>query len=125
MTPPTVAGWNLALRFLLELAALAGLGIATWKLSPEPWRWGALILVPVVAAVAWTVFNVPDDPSRSGGAPIVVNGWLRLVIETTILAAGAVALYVTDRPWLGGAFAAAIAIHYATSWSRVRWLLDA
>lgn len=28
MNPPVMAGWNLALRFGLELGALAGLGLA-------------------------------------------------------------------------------------------------
>ena len=33
MTAPSMAGWNLGLRFGLELAALAGFGVAAWKLS--------------------------------------------------------------------------------------------
>ena len=94
MNPPTMAGWNLALRFGLELAALLGLGLAAWKFTPGPARWAAVALVPIAAAVIWGVFNVLDDPSRSGAAPVEVTGWVRLAIELAILAAGVAAFAI-------------------------------
>jgi hypothetical protein len=122
-SPPEMAGWNLALRFGLELAALAGFGFAAWKLTSSPLRWIAVIAVPIAAATVWGVFNVLNDPSRSGAAPVEVNGWTRLAIELLILGGGAAAVALAGRRDLGIAFALLIALHYATSWSRLEWLI--
>lgn len=122
--PPTMAAWNLALRFGLELGALAGLGLAAWQLTTGPLRWAAVTLVPVTAAAVWGVFNVRNDPSRSGSAPIEVNGWTRLTIELVILGAGAAALAFAGRRDIGIAFALLVAFHYAASTSRINWLAE-
>lgn len=124
MAPPTMAGWNLALRFGLELAALAGLGLAAWKFAPGPARWAAMALVPIAAAVIWGVFNVLDDPSRSGGAPIEVNGWIRLAIELVILGGGAAAYFLAGRWEIGIALAVLIVAHNVASFNRLEWLVQ-
>jgi hypothetical protein len=121
---PEMAGWNLALRFGLELGALAGLGLAVWKLTSGPLRWVAVIALPVAAVTAWGVFNVLDDPSRSGAAPIEVNGRIRLGIELLILGGGAAALALAGHRDLSIAFAVLIVFQYATSWSRLEWLIQ-
>jgi hypothetical protein len=123
--PPELARWNLALRFGLELGALAGLGFAAWQLTSGPIRWAAVIAVPVVAAAIWGVFNVLDDPSRSGNAPIEINGWTRLAIEIIILGGGAAAVAFAGRREIGVAFSVLIVAHYAASWSRLEWLVQA
>ncbi len=125
MNPPSMAGWNLALRFGLELGALAGLGAAAWSLSSGPIRWAAVIAVPVAAAAVWGIFNVLNDPSRSGAAPIEVTGWTRLGIELLVLGGGAAALVVFGPRELGVVFSVLIVAHYAASWSRVEWLIQA
>lgn len=117
-----MAGWNLALRFGLELAALAGFGTFAWRQTSGPLRWVAVLALPLVAAAAWTAFNVPDDPSRSGAAPIVVPGGARLAIEVVILCAGAAAMVVAHRP-VGIVLLALILVHYAASVRRIAWLL--
>ncbi|MDJ0767933.1 MAG: DUF2568 domain-containing protein [Ilumatobacter sp.] len=123
MTAPALAGWNLALRFGLELAALAGLAVVAWRFGAGPVRWIAVVAVPLLAAAAWGVFNVAGDPSRSGQAPVEVAGWLRLTIELLILGGGAVALAVAFRVDVGIAVGLLVMLQYATSWSRVDWLL--
>ncbi len=123
MTPPTMAGWNLALRFGLEIGALVGLGAAAWSMSTGATRWVAVIAVPVVAATLWGVFNVLNDPSRSGEAPVEVAGWVRLAIELAILGGGALALGIAAGRIYGVGFALLVVIHYAASWSRVQWLV--
>ena len=125
MSAPVMAGWNLALRFVLELVALAGLAMLAWGLTPGAARWLAVVVVPVAAAAAWGVFNVVGDPSRSGGAPVEVSGWSRLGLELVVLGTGAVALAIATRPVLGVAAAVMIGIHYAASWQRLTWLVDA
>lgn len=125
MTPPTMAAWNLALRFALELGALAGLALAAWRVWPGPARWFGMVLVPVGAAVVWAVFNVLDDPSRSGAAPVEVNGRVRLAIELSVLGGGAAAVGIAARPVLGIVFGLAIVGHYLASLDRVEWLVQA
>jgi hypothetical protein len=125
MNPPAMAGWNLALRFGLEIAALVGLAAAAWSLTSGPLRWLAVVAVPVAAATCWGVFNVVDDPSRSGEAPVEVPGWLRLALEILILGGGAAGFAVAGRPGVGLVLVVLIVLQYATSWSRVEWLLQA
>jgi hypothetical protein len=124
MTPPDMAGWNLALRFGLELAAITGLAMAAWKLSSGNFRWVAVIAVPIVAVAIWGIFNVLDDPSRSGEAPVEVSGWIRLAIELAILGGGAAAFAIAQRPTIAITVAVLIVIQYATSWSRIEWLIQ-
>lgn len=125
MTPPTMASWNLALRFGLEVAAFTGLAMAAWSLTSGLPRWIAVVAVPVMAATAWGVFNVLDDPSRSGEAPVEVHGWTRLAIELLILGGGAAAFAIADRPAIALGLAILIVIQYATSWNRIEWLVHA
>jgi len=124
MSPPVMAGWNLALRFGLEVAAFVGLGAAAWDQTTGATQWIAVIAVPVGAMAVWGIFNVLNDPSRSGKAPVEVPGWVRLAIELLILGAGTFALGAVWSSSLGIAVAVLIALHYAASWSRVRWLLN-
>lgn len=117
-----MAAWNLALRFLLEVAALVGLGVLAWRLGPDGWRWLLVVVVPGLAAVGWALFNVAGDPSRSGRAPVPVDGTIRLALEIAILAAGALGLWQWN-PAGGVVDAALVLFHYAVSWERIRWLV--
>jgi hypothetical protein len=124
MNPPEMAGWNLALRFGLEMGALIGLGVAAWQSASGLAQWIAAIAIPLAAAALWGTFNVLNDPSRSGEAPVEVAGWLRLVIELIILGGGAVAIGIVGGPLAGIGFAVLILFHYAASWSRIQWLMS-
>ncbi|MER9136856.1 YrdB family protein [Mesorhizobium sp. M0830] len=117
------AWWNLTLRFLLELAALLGLGIASWALSHDWWRWVAALAIPLVAAALWGTFAVLNDPSRSGRAPVPVPGAVRLVIELVILFGGAAGFYLAGQTTTGIVMALLIVISYAFSLDRLAWLL--
>jgi hypothetical protein len=118
-----MAGWNLALRFGLEVGALLSLGVGGWKLTQGPIRWVLAIVIPLGAATAWGVFNVLEDPSRSGKAPVAVKGWIRLIVELTILVAGAAAMWMAGRPAIAFVLAVLLVVHYGLSWNRVRWLI--
>lgn len=124
MTPPAMAGWNLALRFGLELAAIGGLAAWAWRSNDSAARWLAVIALPAAAITVWAAFNVPGDPSRSGRAPVEVAGWLRLAIELAILGAGAAALAVGGPLWLGLGVGALTVGHYFASTARLSWLLQ-
>lgn len=124
MTAPEMAGWNLALRFGLEIAALVGLAAGAWAVSTGWVRWVAVVVVSLGAATIWGTFNVVGDPSRSGEAPVEVAGWIRLLIELFVLAAGVAGFVLADRPLVAGVLAVLVIFHYATSVSRIRWLLE-
>ena len=113
---------NLALRFLLELAALVGVGFLGYLLS---FGWPRFLLaaaLPIAAAAIWGTFAVPDDPSRSGSAPVPVAGWVRLLIEATVLGLGIAGLATASRTVALVVMASVIG-HYLLSLDRIRWLL--
>lgn len=114
---------NLGLRFLLELVALWALGLWGWKTGEGALRWVLVLGLPLVAAVAWGIFAVPDDPSRSGGAPVPVPGVLRLVLELALFVFAVLSLRgVGLERWSMG-LAVVVILHYAVSYDRVAWLL--
>jgi hypothetical protein len=117
------AWWNLTLRFLLELAALLGLGIAGWGLSEGWWRWLLALALPLIAAALWGTFAVANDPSRSGRAPVPVPGTVRLVLELVILFGGAACFYAAGYKTTAIVVALLIALSYAFSRDRLQWLL--
>jgi hypothetical protein len=117
------ARWNLTLRFLLELAALVGLGMAGWSLSDEWLRWILTLGLPLIAAVLWGTFAVPDDQSRSGRAPVPVPGAVRLVMELINLFGGAAGFHAAGHTTTGIIMALLIAVSYAFSLDRLAWLL--
>jgi hypothetical protein len=121
--PGGVPAWNLVLRFLLELGALAGFAFAGWRLFDGPAAVVLAVLLPLVAAVAWGVFTVPDDPSRGGRSPVAVPGAIRLALELLVFFGGAVAIAVAGAPVVAAVFGALIVLHLAFSGRRLRWLL--
>ena len=114
---------NLLLRFCLELAALAGIGMAAFHVGEGVIAYFAAVIAVLLAAIIWGVFNVPGDPSRSGKAPVRISGAVRLVIELSILLGGSAGFYLAGYLWLALAHAALILLHYALSGERLRWLL--
>ena len=115
---------NLALRFLLELAALAAMASYGWQLTDNgPLRLLAALSIPLIAAAAWGVFAVPGDRSRSGNAPVPIAGFVRLFLELAFFGFAAWSLYASGALAMGSVFAALVILHYAVSYERIRWLL--
>jgi hypothetical protein len=124
MNPPEMRKWNLALRLGLEIGALTGLGVAAWNQTDGAIRWIAVIALPLIAAALWGTFNVLDDPSRSGEAPVEVPGRVRLAIELLVLVSGWIAYAIAGHPAIGATFAALTILHYAVGRARIHWLLS-
>ena len=114
---------NLALRFLLEIIALFIIGY--WGLSQHTGIWRFLLGIggPVIAATIWATFGVPDDPSRSGKAPVAVPGVLRLILELSLFGFAAWALHDAGSLPLALLLAGITIGHYALSYDRVTWLI--
>ena len=114
---------NLGLRFLLELAALTALGLWGWQYNNGTWlRFILAIGLPIIMAAIWGIFNVPNDPSRSGAAPIVVPGIIRLTIELAIFILSTWALYDLGYYRLSGLLGSVAILHYLVSYDRIIWL---
>jgi hypothetical protein len=109
---------------LLELVALGALGWLGFQRGPGPWRWVLAAALPIVAITLWGVFNVPGDPSRGGGAPVVVPGWLRLGVEALVLGGAAAALLLLEHRLSATIFVTLTLLHYALSLDRLRWLIE-
>ena len=113
---------NLALRFLLELAALIGLGFLGYLLSVGWPKFLLAAALPIGAAAIWGTLAVPDDPSRSGNAPVPVAGWVRLMLEAAVFGLGIAGL-ATASEVVALLVLALVVAHYALSVDRIRWLL--
>ncbi len=115
---------NLALRFLLELAALFSAGMWGWNQSNEWPKYFLALGIPVILAAMWGIFAVPGDPSRSGSAPIITPGIVRLCLELTIFGFATWSLY--DLGWnrVGLILGIVVVLHYAASYDRLMWLLN-
>ena len=116
---------NLALRFVLEIAALVALGYWGFDQHDGLWRFLSGLGLPLLAAAAWGTFAVSGDRSRSGKAPVPVPGWVRLLLELAFFGLAAWALYGAGKPVLALILAGITLAHYAASYDRVAWLLSA
>lgn len=111
---------NLGLRFLLEIAALVSLGIWGWQKGDGLVRFLLAVGVPLLAAILWATFRVPNDP---GTAPIAIPGILRLVLELAFFAFATWALYDSKFVTPAWIFGIITLLHYISSYDRIIWLI--
>ena len=115
---------NLAIRFLLEVTGLVALAWVGWQYGKGSYRYVLAIGFPLIAAVLWGVFAVPDDPSRSGDAVVAIPGILRLILELAFFAAAAWSIIAVGTATMGWVYAVAVIVHYIVSVDRVLWLIQ-
>ncbi|MFG1792013.1 YrdB family protein [Nocardia sp. NPDC049149] len=115
----------LAIRFLLELAAITSFGVYGWRAFDSPWKFLLVAVLPLITAALWGTFAVPDDPSRSGAAPVSVPGAVRLALELAILFGGTAALWAAGLPRLALISTAILIAYHALAYDRPLWLLRA
>jgi hypothetical protein len=114
---------NLAIRFALEVAAIISFAIWGLKLLDS---WVSIILailLPLIFALLWGVFAVPNDPSRSGKTVVVTPGLIRLVLELVLFGAAVWMLFDLEYLKLGWIFSSVAFLHYVSSYDRIAWLL--
>jgi len=114
---------NLAVRFFLEMSGLLTLGMWGWEKGDDTLKIIFALAIPIFFAAIWGIFAVPDDPSRSGNAPIIVPGLVRLVIELAFFTTVVWALFAMRHSLLGWMFGATVVVHYIVSYERISWLL--
>ena len=115
---------NLIIRFLLEIAALVSVGVWGWNQSDGWVRFLLGFGIPIILATLWGVFAVPNDPSRSGKAPVVTPGFIRLLIELGFFAFAIWSLYDGGLEYMSWALGIIVVLHYIISYDRVRWLMS-
>ena len=114
---------NLALRFLLELAAIFAFGYWGHSLGFDGMQILLAILFPLLFAVLWGVFAVRGDPSRSGKTVVHTPGIVRLLLELILFGAAAWMMLDLDYSLIALIFGSAVVIHYVLSFDRIAWLL--
>ena len=111
---------NLALRFILELAALYFIGRWGWIQHEGAWRYVLAIGYPLLAAAIWGIFRVPND----GGAPVVrVPGIVRLSIEAIYFGFATWGLFDSGATTTGWIFGGITLFHYIISYDHIVRLL--
>jgi len=115
---------NLTVRFFLEVSALIAIAAWGWKHSNDWFRFVLAIGLPILVGGIWGIFAVPDDPSRSGSAPIAVRGIVRLLIEFAIFGFATWSLFNMDFIKVGWIFGIIVFIHYILSYDRIMWLMS-
>ena len=112
---------NLALRFILELCALAALSYWGFQ-TGRGWLLKTILGVgiPLLVAFAWGTFRVPNDPGR---APVPVPGPLRLLLELAVFGGAVAALAAAGRPSLAWVLGLVVLVNYALLYDRLAWLL--
>ncbi len=114
---------NLILRFLLEISSLVIAGFWAWNIFDGLLRYLLLVLFPLLMATVWGVFNVKDDPSRSGKAPVEVSGLVRLMVELLIFGFATFCLFHLNLIIPATIFLSLIIFHYILSYKRLSWII--
>jgi hypothetical protein len=112
---------NAALRFAMELAALAAMGYWGWVQHAGLSRWLWALGLPLGAAVIWGTFRVPGDP---GDAPVAVPGAVRLLLELVFFGGAVWLLVLAGRPSLALVLGVLLLGHYVWAYRRVAWMLQ-
>jgi hypothetical protein len=115
--------FNLALRFLLEVAAIVTMGVWGYHLSEGVFGIIFAILLNLGFAAIWGIFAVPNDPSRSGKTVISTPGIIRLFLELGLFATATWMMFDLGYSKIWWVFGIVVLIHYAISYERVSWLL--
>ncbi|MEZ5008123.1 MAG: YrdB family protein [Chitinophagales bacterium] len=115
---------NLGIRFLLEITALVSIGMWGYRQGDGGLRYVLAFGLPIIIAAIWGTFAVPNDPSRSGEAPIATLGIIRLIIELGFFAFATWSLYDMNFHKASVAFGIIVLLHYIISYDRVIWLIS-
>lgn len=114
---------NLVFRFLLEATSLVAIGAWGWHQGHNLFGGILAVAAPLAAAGLWGTFAVPGDPTLEGGAPVVVPGILRLMLEASVFGFAVWGLVESDMVVLAWVYGLLILAHYFLSFDRIKWLM--
>ncbi|MDH4159382.1 MAG: YrdB family protein [Actinomycetota bacterium] len=102
-----VKGANLAVRFLLEVAALAALGYAGWVLAPStPVSFALAVALPLLGASVWGRWVAPKASRRLPDPQ-------RLAVELAVFGAAALGLVLAAQGFWAFALAGLVVVNEA------------
>ncbi|MGC9472424.1 MAG: YrdB family protein [Bacteroidales bacterium] len=110
------------LRGFLELAGLVFGGIWGYRLDSGGIRFFFALGIPLIMAIVWAVFNVPDDPSRGGPTPVPVGGRLRLLLEAGLFGFAVFAAWSALGMWPALVFLALVVFSNYQLRHRLVWV---
>lgn len=111
---------NLALRFVLEIAAFISIGYWAWVAHTDILRLVLVVLLPLIAMFVWGAFRVPNY----GGPPLVrVPGIIRLLIELAVFGFAVWGLFDAGAMVASQIFGGITLLHYIASYDVVAWLV--
>jgi len=114
---------NLVIRFFLELIMLSTIGYWGWIKGNGAFRVLLAAGLPLITAAIWFIFAVPNDPSRSGNAPIPVPGFVRLLIEVGLFSTATMIFYSSVNKTIGIIFGIIVIINYGIAYQRFLWMI--
>lgn len=83
---PTVGPWSV-LVFVCELAMLAGLAVAGWRLAPAgPMAWALMVALPIAVAMLWGLLLAPRSSKGLKGRAASVGKAVVFVVAGALLA---------------------------------------
>ncbi len=106
-------------QFILEIVAFVAVGYWGWTQHAGLVRILTAFGLPVLVALAWGIFRVPNDPGR---ATVAIPAKLRLALELGIFLLASGLLYAADQHNLGIALLIAVLLQYILS-RRIVFLL--
>ena len=112
---------NLGARFFLEIAMLLSLGLWGFHSFSGFMQYIGAIVFPVVAAILWGIFRIPNDPKP---APVAIPGLVRLLLELSLFGLAIYALFSLDHKKLSYAMAMVVGLHYLVSYDRTWAMLN-
>lgn len=95
---------NLALKFLLEVAAFAALAYTGSVVGSGPWAVALAVALPAVAISVWARWNAPRSAHR------LPNG-SRIPLELTVLTTAGLAMFVAGAVMLALVYLVLVAIN--------------
>jgi hypothetical protein len=93
------------------------IALACWGLHiTENWtRYILALAIPVIAAILWGIFRIPNDPKP---APVVTRGVIRLLLEWFLFSLAVWGLYACGYIQLSIIMAVVVLLHYIVSYDR-------
>ena len=118
---------SLVLRFLLEMAAVAGFAAAPALLLDTWAKWLLVAAAPFLTWAAWGLFTTPGDPAKAGRKQqndfVPTPGPVRIAIELALFLGVAAVMAWAGVWWFAWAVVAITVIQLSLWPWRIRWLL--
>jgi len=114
----TLRSIALVVRFMIELALVAGAAIASFMLLPAPFDWIVGVIAPIVVVTIWAMWMSPKAPlSLPPAGKLALETFLVLAVGAAVWLAGMqVVAIVGFGVWVLHRIALAVTAGRRTAW---------